>query len=94
LKEIKKLKVKAFTLSFKTSSVQEKIYGTPCRRNSRTPYPSTGKTGSVDYLLVDKSFSLSRKDYVKNTRNGGRSRWEISNAQARGRRVVIRARKG
>jgi hypothetical protein len=68
LKEIKKLKVKAFTLSFKTSSVKEKIYGTPCRRNSRTPYLSTGKTGSVDYLLVDKSFSLSEglcKEYKK-----------------------------
>ncbi len=65
MKEIKKLKVKAFTLSFKTSSVKEKIYGTPCRRNSRTPYPGTGKTGSVDYLLVEKTFSHSEGLYKK-----------------------------
>ena len=90
---MKKLKVNSFTVSFKTSSVKEKIYGTPCQRNSRTPYPSTGKTGLWTNCLWIK-VSLSRKDYVKNTRNGGRWRWEISNAQAQGRRVVIRARKG
>jgi hypothetical protein len=41
------------------------------------------------YLWI--KVSLSRKDYVKNTSNGRRWRWEISGAQAQGRRVVIRA---
>jgi hypothetical protein len=37
----------------------------------KTPYPRAGKTGSVDYLPVDKNLP-HREDYAKNTRNGGR----------------------
>ncbi len=31
----------------------------------KTPYPGAGKTGSDDYLPVDKSFSLSEGIYRK-----------------------------